>query len=76
MAKNVTLKLDENLLKLCRFAAVEEDKSLSQWLADLIKKTIEKDSSFKTSKKHALKTLKKGFNLSATPLSREEIHER
>jgi len=35
MKKNITLKIDEKLLKLCRYEAVESDKSLSQWVADL-----------------------------------------
>jgi len=36
MAKNVTLRLDEAVLRKARHAAVEEDKSLSERVAGLI----------------------------------------
>lgn len=33
---NVTVKIDDRIIKQARIAAVEDDKSLSAWLADLI----------------------------------------
>ena len=40
MSKNVTIRLDESIVRKCRHAAVEEDKSLSQWIADLMVREV------------------------------------
>jgi predicted HAD superfamily phosphohydrolase YqeG len=81
MEKNVTLRLDENILKLCKFKAVEENKSLSKWLADLMQKEagvflLSESKEYKKAKEKALKLLSKGYNLGGKPLKREEIYER
>ena len=36
MSKNVTIRLDDSIVMKCRHTAVEADKSLSQWIADLM----------------------------------------
>ena len=36
MTKNVTIRLDEAILKKCRHRAIGEDKSLSQWISDVL----------------------------------------
>jgi hypothetical protein len=76
MSKNVTLRMDEGLLKKCRHAAVEQDMSLSQWVTDVIARTVERDESRDKAKRDALRLLEKGFSLGGKPLSREEAHER
>ncbi len=76
MAKNVTLRLSDALLKECKHLAVEEDKSLSCWVADLLKTTLQKRQQFRLAKKNALKFLNQGLQLDGTPLSRDESHER
>ncbi len=76
MTKNVTLKLDENLLKKSRQMAVEKEKSLSQWLTDLMVRAITDDGRYAQAKKRALERLRNGFHLGGQPLSREEAHER
>lgn len=81
MQKNITLKIDEDILKLCKFRAVEENKSLSKWVADLLQKEIlisyEKESSeYKKARERAIQLLKKGYNLGGKPLKREDIYDR
>ena len=76
MTKNVTLKLDENLLKKSRQMAVEKERSLSQWLTDLMVRAITDDGRYAQAKKRALERLRNGFHLGGQPLSREEAHER
>ena len=73
--KNVTLRLDELLLKQCRKLAVDEDKSLSAWLTDLIKEKLRTDSDYEKARKRAIELMEEGFNLGG-PLSREEIYDR
>ena len=38
---NVTVKLPDELCKQARHRAVDENKSLSAWLADLVKRSLE-----------------------------------
>ena len=76
MAKNVTIKMDEALLKLCRHEAVESEKSLSQWIAEVVEEALKKKTGFENAKEHALQLMKRGFDLGGKPLERDEIHER
>ena len=78
MARNVTIRLDEALLKKCRHAAVEEDKSLSRWISDLIARAVSPEGreGYQQARKRALKRLEEGFALGGRPLSREDVHER
>lgn len=38
---NVTLKLPDDLVRKARHLAIEEDKSLSAWMADLVRRELE-----------------------------------
>ena len=76
MSKNVTLRLDEDVLRECRRRAVEEDKSLSRWLTDLILQTLTADEQFEAARRRALRALARGFHLGGRPLDRDEVHAR
>jgi hypothetical protein len=76
MLKNVTLRLNAGLLKRCRYAALEEDKSLSQWVADLMTEAVRERDRFNEAKDRALQRLDEGFALGGQPLTREQMHER
>ncbi len=76
MTRNVTIRLDESVIKKCRHAAVEEDKSLSQWIARVLVKKISEKNEYIKARERALIRLKKGFHLGGKPLAREEIYER
>ncbi|HEX3357598.1 MAG TPA: DUF6364 family protein [Tepidisphaeraceae bacterium] len=74
MAKNVTLRLDDAILQKARHEAVQQNRSLSQWLADLILQAVSRDSDFTSAKRRAIKRLKKGLDLGGKPLTRDEIY--
>ena len=76
MQKNVTLRLDENLLIKARHAAIEKGFSLSQWMANLLNQAVNKDENLDRARKRAFYHLKKGYRLGGKPLTREEIHDR
>ncbi len=76
MPKNVTLKLDEGVLRKARHEAVQQNCSLSQWVADLIVEAVSKQSDYASAKRQALKALDKTFDLGGKPLSRDEIYDR
>jgi len=74
MPKNVTIWLDDQIIKNCRHVAVEEDKSLSQWIADERVKVVSAQDMKDEAKKRALKRLGDGLSLGGTPFPREEIY--
>jgi hypothetical protein len=74
MTKNVTLKLDEEILKLCRYEAVEAGTSLSQWIADTVSEKVGVRKLHESLRRHALSVLDTGFDLGGMPLDREEAH--
>ena len=74
MSRNVTIRLDEAVVRKCRHAAVETDKSLSQWIADELVKVVSAQDQQLEAKKRALKRLESGFSLGGKPLTREEIY--
>ena len=76
MKKNITLKLDEELIKAGKHRAIEHNKSLSAWVADLIAEEIRKKGQYSASKEHALMVMENGLDLGGTPLDRSESHER
>ena len=76
MAKNVTIRLDEAIAKRCRHAAVEEEKSLSQWIADQLVRAVSSRETRQAIRERAISRMEKGFSLGGHPLSREEIHDR
>ena len=76
MIKIVTVKLEQNILEKARQIAQKHNKSLSQWVADLITQNVEEKDSYAQARATALAHLRKGFHLGGKPLSREQLHER
>ncbi|MEW6755049.1 MAG: hypothetical protein AB1505_29315 [Candidatus Latescibacterota bacterium] len=76
MGRNVTIRLDEGILRKCRHAAVEEDKFLSQWISDVLTRTVSSGESFEEARTRALRRLGEGFDLGGAPLSRDAAHGR
>ena len=74
VSKNVTIRLDDTIIKKCRHAAVEEDKSLSKWIADTLTDKVSEEDQTRKARSSALKRLEAGFSLGGTPLTREEIY--
>ena len=76
MAKNVTLKLDDAILRKAKHLAVEQNTSLSQWLADLIVQRVSGNSGYAAARRRAVRRLDAGLRLGGRPLTREQAHER
>jgi len=74
--KNITLKLDESVLTRVRHAAVDEQKSVSAWVQDVVTRELKGRDRYEQDRKRALMVLKEGLDLGGGPLSREEAHER
>ena len=76
MTRNVTLRLDEAVLRKARHLAVEHDQSLSQWVEGLIERQVTHQEAFAAAKRRSLKRLSAGLPLGGKPLTREEAHAR
>ena len=74
MTKNITLRIDETILRRARQQAVQQNRSLSQWVTDLILQSTSKTSGYEAAKRRAIKRLKQGFHLGGKPLTRDEIY--
>ena len=76
MTKNVTLRLEEAILKQARHRAVEADQSLSQWVAGLIAREVTGGPAYDAARRRALKRMRRGFDLGGKPIPRGQLHER
>ena len=76
MKKNITLKLDPEILNRVRHVAVDENKSVSAWVSDLIVSALNQVDEYERSRHGALEALSQGLNLGGTPLTRKQLHER
>jgi len=77
MKRNVTLKLDADLLKEARVLAAEEGRSISALLTDRLEAIVRERKAFEKARRRALARLRQGLDLQWTPAkSRDELHER
>lgn len=75
MGRNVTLKLDDELLKKAKLLAAERDSSVSRMLSDYLGDMVSKASSYSDARHNALKLLNEGFELGFTGTGRrDELH--
>jgi hypothetical protein len=74
--KNITVQIDEALLKTSRHIAIEEDKSLSEWVGSLIVAAVRRKTNRESSRRRALTVLKNPLHLGGKTFSRNELHER
>jgi len=75
--RNVTLKLDEDLLREIRVLAAEEGRSVSALLADRLEAAVRERRAYARARRRALARLRQGYDLRWTHVpSRHELHER
>ena len=77
MKRNLTVKLDEELVREARILAAEEGSSISAVLTRQLKHAVRERRDFARAKRRALARLREGLILRWTPpKSRDELHER
>ncbi|MCF7818876.1 MAG: hypothetical protein K9M54_13450 [Kiritimatiellales bacterium] len=76
MTKNITLRMDEQLLKDVKHIAVEKDMSVSAWIIQAVEKATKKDVGYEEAKAFALKAMEEAPKYSGKPFNRDELHER
>lgn len=77
MKTNITLRLEDSLLREARILAAEEGTSISALVAARLGQEVHKRKRYQQARKRALVRLKTGYDLHWTPpTSRDELHER
>lgn len=76
MTKNVTIRMDEELLQRVRHRAVDDHVSTSQWITLVLRDAVSADEKQEAACQRALRRLDRGFELGGKPLTREEVYAR
>lgn len=77
MKRNITLKLDADLLRDARVLAAEEGRSVSALLTDRLEALVRERKAFDRARRRSLARLREGLDLRwAPPKSRDTLHER
>jgi hypothetical protein len=77
MKRNVTLKVDAEILREARILAAEQDSSMSQLLTDKLEELVGERKRYDRARKRALARLRVGMDLGwKRPGKRDELHER
>jgi hypothetical protein len=77
MKSNITLKIEDELLREARVLAAEEDTSISALLAARLEQAVRERSGYDLARRSAVARLRTGFDLQWTATrTRGELHER
>jgi Family of unknown function (DUF6364) len=75
--KNLTLKLDADLIQVAKVEAARRGSSISALVAEKLEEIASQGNQYERAKKRALALMKEGWNLGwKKPKSRDELHER
>jgi len=77
--QNITLSLPEEDLREARVLAARRGTSVSQFLARMLRETVERESGYDAARNHSLATLREGMDLGTggrMSWSRDDLHER
>lgn len=77
MKRNLTVQLDESVIKKARVVAARRSTSISRLVSEEIERAAAQDTTWQTAKKAALAQLDHPFRLGGGKLpDRESLHER
>ena len=81
MTKNITLRMDEELLRTAKHSAVEHDMSVSAWIARTVLDAAKKEAGvervrYEKVRIQALKVLEKKFHLGGGTFDRKDCYDR
>lgn len=76
MSGNITLRLDEKLIKRIKRIAVDGDTSVSGWVTNLVTRALEEADGYERAQRQALASLATPVPLHGSPLPRDAAHER
>ena len=76
MRQNITIAVEQNLLRKARVLAAERGTSVSRLLADELERLVNETEAYNRARDAALADLERGLRLGGRPASRDALHER
>ncbi len=76
MKQNITLSVEQELLRKARVLAAERGTSVSALLSEELRRLVEDAERYQSAKRQALAELERGFHLGGRPAPRDALHER
>jgi len=76
MTQNVTLRMDSDLMRKLKHRAVDEQTSLSSWIADRLAFIVKQEEALANARKDGLALLEKGVHLGGRACVREDLYDR
>lgn len=77
MKTNLTLSVEENLLRDAKILAARRGTSVSRLMADQLEELVRRERDYERARQRATVRLAHGFDLGwSPPASRDELHER
>ena len=76
MKQNITIAVEQDLLRKARILAAERGSSVSRLLADELARLVCEAERYEQAKVEALADLDRGFRLGGEPAARDALHER
>ncbi len=76
MNKNITLRMNEGLLKKARHRAVDKGLSVSAFITQEVERVLRSGENEAQPSNRALALMKKGFHLGGQEFRREELYDR
>jgi predicted transcriptional regulator len=75
--RNITVTLDEDLIRKVRMLAARRNRSISALLREELSRLVAEDEAYAAARRAALERLRRGAHLGGGPLpARDELHER
>jgi hypothetical protein len=75
--RNITVQLEEELIREAKILAAKRSTSLSQLLADEITQAAEGHRAREAARQRAVALMREGFSMGGPPYAdREELHDR
>lgn len=76
MKQNITLSIDQDLIKKARVLAASRNTSVSKMLGDELARIVEEADTYDRARRKAFHFLKNGFRFGGSPADREMLHDR
>jgi len=76
MKQNITLCLDQDLIRKAKVIAAKHSSSVSQMLREQLACMVAQEDQYAHARNHALADLSGCYHLGGKPAGRNELHER
>lgn len=76
MKRNITLRLDEELIRQAKVLAARESTSLNRIVVRELSRLVSRDQTRERARRRALQAMEEGVPMGGYRVSRDELHDR